>query len=191
MELSPASPNISYVVVQTSLGELDGPPYEFVSRATAEAHLTADGSMPIVWQRMVEGILVSNGTSIFGPDGYQHPRLVDRPSPGSFKVSYDGWWWGNPPRRESDFFPPGEKGSKFLLELIGSGSESPGAVGGYYIAAKIFYENGQLVVIESESPEGENEVIAGISSIKMWRVSDGALPKSDFWTDFVLAREIT
>lgn len=190
MELSPASPNISYVVVQTSQGELDGPPYEFVSRATAEAHLTADGSMPIVWQRMVEGTLVSDDTSIFGPDGYQHPSLRDRPSPGRFEVSYDGWWWGDPPR-ESDFFPPGEKGSKFLLELIGSGSESPGAVGGHYIAAEIFYENGQLVVIDSESPAGENEVIAGISSIKMWRVSDGALPKSDFWTDFVLAQEIT
>ncbi len=190
MELSPASPNISYVVVQTSWGELDGPPYEFVSRATAEAHLTADGSMPIVWQRMVEGTLVSDDTSIFGPDGYRHPSLLDRPSPGRFKVSYDGWWFGDPPR-ESDFFPPGKKGSKFLLELIGSGSESPGAVGGHYIAAEIFYESGQLVVIESESPAGENEVIAGISSIKMWRVSDGALPKSDFWTDFVLAREIT
>lgn len=187
MELSPASPNISYVVVQTSWGELDGPPYEFVSRATAEAHLTADGSMPIVWQRMVEGTLVSDDTSI---DGYQHPQLIDIPSPGRFKVSYDGWRFGDPPR-ESDFFPPGEKGSKFLLELIGSGSESPGAVGGHYIAAKIFYEDGQLVVIESESPAGGNEVIAGISSIKMWRVSDGALPKSDFWTDFVLAQEIT
>ena len=187
MELSPASPNISYVVVQTSLGKLDGPPYEFVSRATAEAHLTADGSMPIVWQRMVEGILVSNNTSI----RRQHPSLLSRDrSPGSFEVSYDGWWWGDPPRK-SDFFPPGEKGSKFLLELIGSGSESPGAVGGHYIAAKIFLENGQLVVIESESSAGENEVIAGISSIKMWRVSDGALPKSDFWTDFVLAQEIT
>lgn len=190
MELSPASPNISYVVVQTSLGELDGPPYEFVSRATADAHLTADGSMPIVWQRVVEGILVSDNTSIFGPDGPQHPNLQNRPSAGYFEVSYDGWWWGDRPRK-SDFYPPGEKGSKFLLELIGSGSESPGAVGGHYIAAEIFYENGQLVVIESESPAGEDEVIAGISSIKMWRVSDGALPKSDFWTDFVLAREIT
>ena len=78
MELSPASPNISYVVVQTSRDELDGPPYEFVSRATAEAHLTADGSMPIVWQRMVERTLVSDDTSIFGPDGYQHPRLQGR-----------------------------------------------------------------------------------------------------------------
>lgn len=190
MELSPASPNISYVVVQTSLGELDGPPYEFVSRATAEAHLTADGSMPIVWQRMVEGTLVSDRTSIFDPDRNQNPSLMDLPSPGRFEVSYDGWWWGDPPRK-SDFFPPGEKGSKFLLELIGSGSESPGAVGGHYIAAEIDYENGQLVVIKSESPAVENEVIAGISSIKMWRVSDGALPKSDFWTDFVLAREIT